>query len=199
LTYALGTCSNPISESLTWGNAPVPDTKVLRIGQTNTLFCNRNDFASYQWGREDKITLCPEILDGEVYPDYVVGTIDTDNYFYWVTVEDAAGCTTKLYYLEDPFMRVIPEEPVDYGDLSLQVIPNPNDGTFEIKLQGNEDRALEIYLHDVLGREMYYQEFDKLNFIERVAISVPTLTRGIYFVRVTGNRGTLLTEKIIIK
>ncbi len=199
LTYALGTCSNQISESPTWSNTSDPNTKILRIGQTNTLFCNRNDFDSYQWGREDKITLCPEELVGEVYQNYVSSGLDTDNYYYWVIVKDSMDCTQKLYYADDPFMKIIPEEPVDYGDLHLQVIPNPNDGTFQLELTGNDDKALDIHLYDALGREVYYRQFDKLNFVERVPVAISQLNSGMYFVRITGNQGILLTEKIIIK
>jgi len=197
LNYALGICDDDLSQQITWGNAPDPGTKILRIGQTNTLFCNRNDFVSYQWGRENKMTLCPEVLAGETYQNYVAQSIDETNYYYWVIVEDASGCTQKLYYGDDPFMKII-VDPIEYGELIIQVMPNPNDGTFQLELAGKDDKALDIHLYDALGREVYYRQLDKLQFVERVPVSLSQLNSGLYFVRVTGNKGLLLTEKIII-
>lgn len=194
-----GTCLETVPFTIDLNTPVDPTTKVLRIGQTNTLFCNRNDFVSYQWGREDKTTLCPEELAGEVYQNYVAQSIDETNYYYWVIVEDEMNCTQKLYYGDDPFMKVIPEEPVDYGEFSVRAMPNPNDGIFHLELSGNDDKALDIYLYDALGREVYYRQFDKLNFTERIPVSLSQLNRGIYFVRVNDNKDNLLTEKIIIK
>jgi len=86
-----------INESYSIDFMQLPDTtaKVLRLGTTNTLFCNRNDFASYQWGRESRTELCPEPFDGEIYQNYLAADIDAENYYYWVEVTDTEGCQTR--------------------------------------------------------------------------------------------------------
>ncbi len=175
----------------------IPQAAVLRLGPADILFCNRNDFVSYQWGRERKTDLCPEAIDGAIYQDYIVENIDTDNYFYWVMVENESGCKEKIYYLENPFQRLA-ETPTTYTtELTMQVAPNPANGVFNIEMIGSEVLALDLHIYDVLGREFFYQHIDKLNTIERISLSFPTLPKGLYFIQITDNHDIHLVEKII--
>ena len=178
--------------------SPSMSAEILRLGPTNILFCNRNDFNTYQWGRESKTDLCPQVIEGAIYQDYLVENIDTDNYYYWLIVEDEAGCTRKIYYQEDPFRRMAQNPDIDYGKLTMQVAPNPNKGTFEITLTGNEDRALDLYLYDSFGREISYQQMDKLDVVERISLSFPSLPSGVYFIQMTSSSDINIVEKIVI-
>ncbi len=188
----------PLSINL---SAAAIDAQVFRSDNTNILFCNRNDFDTYQWGRESKTTLCAEPMDGETFQDVVVQDIDLDNYYYWVIVTEGS-CTTKIYLTgsnNSPFGKLVVDPDAEYGDLTLQVNPNPNNGAFELIITGDEVRDLDVHLYDALGRNIYHRKAPKINGIESYYIAPPNLTQGLYFVRVTGNDDILLTEKIIVK
>lgn len=174
-----------------------PQTEILRLGPANILFCNRNDYISYQWGRERKTDFCPEPIDGAIYQDYIVENIDTENYYYWLIVENESGCKEKIYYLENPFQRLA-ETPTTYiSEFTMQVAPNPTNGIFNIEMIGSEVLALDLHIYDVLGREFFYQHIDKLNTIERISLSFPTLPEGLYFIQITDNHDIHLVEKVI--
>jgi len=204
LTYKLGECEETVPQPITLNDSDATDAKVFQFADTDILFCNRNDFASYQWGRESKTTLCPEPDLGGIgiFQDYVVPDgIKTDDYYYWVIVTDfTTGCTNKIYLENNtPFSKLTQNPDIEYGNLALQITPNPNDGAFELTITGDEIRNLDVHLYDALGRAIYHQDAFKENGIETYYIAVPNLTQGMYFVRVTGNDGILLTEKIIVK
>jgi|GEM_PF-1456269 len=182
-------------------NAAPTNTKVFLFGSTNTLFCNRSDFDSYQWGKEKKDILCAEPMAGETFQDVVVADLDTDTYYYWVIVNEGT-CTHKVYLNGDdnsPFGKLVADPNIEYGDLALQINPNPNNGAFELSITGDEVRDLDVHIYDALGRMIYQQDVPKIYSVHTHYIAVPKLTQGVYFVRVTGNNGILLTEKIIVK
>ncbi len=201
LTYQLGECSQEATATVTLDNSTDTDAKVFQFANTNTLFCNINNFDSYQWGKESQTTLCPEPMEGETFPDVVIQDLNLDTYYYWVIVTEG-DCSTKVYLNGEgnsPFFKPIVDPNIEYGDLALQVNPNPNNGAFELTITGDEVRDLELHLYDALGRAIYYQETPKIAGIETYYIAPPNLTQGLYFVRVTGNDNILLTEKIMVK
>jgi len=133
ITFFLDVSANGCTDTITFNinlTDTVPNAKVFRFANTDVLFCNRNDFDNYQWGREHRDTLCPEPDLGGIgiFQDYVVPGV-----------------------------------------------------------------------YDALGRMIHHQDAFKGYDIQTYYVAVPNLTQGIYFVRVTGNDGILLTEKIIVK
>jgi len=175
--------------------------KVFRSDNTNILFCNRNDFGEYQWGKESKTTLCAEPMEGETFQDVVIQDLDLETYYYWVMVTDG-DCTTKIYLNGEnnsPFGKLIIDPNAEYGNLALQVNPNPNNGAFELTITGDEVRDLDLHVYDALGRAIYHRKAPKIAGIETYYIAPPNLTQGLYFIRVTGNNDILLTEKIMVK
>jgi len=202
LIYELGGCQNTLSQTINLNNSDATDAKVFQFANTDILFCNRNDFDSYQWGRESINTLCPEpdTMGIGIFQDYVVPDgLNTTDYYYWVIVEKD-GCTNKIY-LEgnSPFGKLVQDPNIEYGDIAMQINPNPNNGAFELTITGDETRALDVHVYDALGRMVHHQDAFKEYGIQTYYVAVPNPTQGMYFVRVTGNDGILLTEKIIVK
>ena len=194
-------CSKTVSFPALNFSAVSPNANVYRFANTNTLFCNINNFDSYQWGKEHKDTLCAEPMIGETFPDVVIQDLDTDTYYYWVMVTDSI-CTTKIYLNGEnnsPFGKLEQDPNIEYGNLALQVNPNPNNGAFELTITGDEVRDLDVHLYDALGRMIYHQKAPKIAGLETYYIAPPNLTQGLYFVRVTGNDDILLTKKIMVK
>lgn len=203
-TFFLDVSANNCTETNTFSinlSAVALDAKVFQFANTKTLFCNRNDFDSYQWGKEYQDTLCDIIMVGETFQDVAIPDLDMDKYYYWVKVTKD-DCETKIYLEGDnnsPFGKLNQDPDIEYGDLALQINPNPNEGAFELTITGDEVRDLDVHVYDALGRAIYQQKAPKIYGVHTHYIAVPNLTQGMYFVRVTGNDGILLSEKMIVK
>ncbi len=75
----------------------------------------------------------------------------------------------------------------------FSVIPNPNNGTFEVKLESSDISEIEIY--DVNGRVVYKQTISKTN----PKINANHLENGYYFVRLSSNsRAQNTVQKMVI-
>lgn len=141
-------------------------------------------------------------MAGETFPDVVIQDLDTDTYYYWVKVTHDGNCTTKFYLdgeNNSPFGKLVVDPNIEYGNLALQVNPNPNNGAFELIITGDEIRDLDVHVYDALGCDIYHQKAPKIAGKEIYYIAPPNLTQGLYFVRVTGNNDILLSTKIIVK
>lgn len=68
-------------------------------------------------------------------------------------------------------------------DCSYDIIPNPNYGVFSVKINNTEKiKALHLYVFDMFG-QMVYSGSDVKN-INEISISIPQLTKGVYFVSI---------------
>lgn len=79
--------------------------------------------------------------------------------------------------IEDPLQR-------------LTVYPNPTEG--ELNLSGTKIK--EIYLFDVLGKDVFYSKYDNVN---TTTIDISRLQQGIYFMKVVSDGNIIDTVKVI--
>jgi hypothetical protein len=79
------------------------------------------------------------------------------------------------------------------GSIKPSVYPNPNNGSFEVGLESDQEKSIRVY--DLLGTLV----FEKLNTTERkTGIDITSQAKGVYFVHILyGN--TLKVEKVINK
>ena len=109
-----------------------------------------------------------------------------------VTIYDMAYCT-------------IPNYPLKFGQKSLtedvakisaanyySLYPNPADDRLVLKL-ADEHKCENVSVYSIDGRMLKSQDSDFDN------IDVSALTRGVYFVRIRLQEGSVFTEKIVIK
>lgn len=89
-----------------------------------------------------------------------------------------------------------PEELNKFNTSEKQVIvfPNPNNGTFNVTLLNFENSA-SICIYNLTGAIFYNSNIEQTTLKE---ITLPTIQKGIYFVRVTSNKEQFV-KKIIIK
>lgn len=90
------------------------------------------------------------------------------------------------------------KEKTDFNKLSLDVYPNPNNGTFTISLVGNNStsESAEVSIYNILGNKMSVINLELQN---NSAIIGAGLDNGIYFISVKDEAGNLYkTEKIIV-
>jgi len=198
LEVSLGDCIE--DSTYTFSLSPDLSSQVIHTQPSNTLVCVRNDFDAYQWGYDDATTFCSTTLNGEIYQDYIVGDSfnnDTIAKHYWVLIEKDS-CQAKIYY-NSPFQKIVQPEIIDYGDISMQVLPNPNKGVFDIKLIGNENSTSRLFMFDMMGRKIYEERINKNSPEYYVNLSFPELASGMYVIRLIGNGDIDISQKIIIK
>jgi len=124
------------------------------------------------------------------------------------TILDYENIELSLYVLcqpaTDPISSTITlnahfEEPTAVGDLenviSMEVFPNPNQGQFNIKLNGNNNDG-QLILTDIMGRKIYEKTIVK--GIDLIEINQKNLPQGVCFLSfVTDKHQTI--RKIIIE
>ncbi|MFZ5554708.1 MAG: T9SS type A sorting domain-containing protein [Bacteroidota bacterium] len=123
------------------------------------------------------------VMSGFVFPDG--GSTTQDG---WIIKVDSMGCLTPGCWVGmEEFSKDIHE---------FQIIPNPNNGNFEICAieKNNKSKAL-ITVSDVYGRAVWHKEMDFLQSCTHV--QMPGLSPGLYFICM--DDGSLkITQPIII-
>ena len=113
------------------------------------------------------------------------------------------GYEVKLY---DMAYCTIPNYPLKFGQKSLtedvaeidgfnrqyELYPNPADDRLVLKL-ADEHKCENVAIYSIDGRMLKSQDSDFDN------IDVSALTRGVYFVRIRLQEGSVFSEKIVIK
>lgn len=104
--------------------------------------------------------------EGEWSPDFVV------------TVEICPGISEK------------------YLSSDVQILPNPNQGIFNIQINNIDDDDLSIEIFSARGEKIYQSEIIKWDN-NSTQVSIQNMASGIYYLKISGN-STLITKKIII-
>ena len=203
---------NPSFTQMVVGNAIFADTP-LDIGSvsetdniTETLFGANSFLVNPNNGlatldltpREDMLTgLAIDFTPFSVFTDY---DIDFDG------VE--RGWETRGAYVNDgppiwvldlvmrPELEDMTSSILDFFDArvtGLKILPNPNNGSFEIELDSDHNAEYTVQLYQMDGK-LVYQETHQ--FAETIAIQYDT--NGIYIVKIEGN-STKWVDKVIIQ
>ena len=80
------------------------------------------------------------------------------------------------------------------SDISFMIIPNPNSGEFIISIDIAEYQNAEISITDILGKNVYYQNTN----IDNLNISLKGISKGIYFLKLSGEKKSV-TRKFVIE
>ncbi len=100
--------------------------------------------------------------------------------------------------VEDYTINVLPTLSIEeFGFDNLNVFPNPNNGSFTIKLMGAIERSINIEVYDIRGRAIFRKSYDNNgDFNQEIHLS--NVQSGMYILNVNdGLRKT--TKKLIIK
>jgi hypothetical protein len=80
--------------------------------------------------------------------------------------------------------------------LSLQVLPNPNQGSFELKLMNMSQDKLMINVTDMLGQLVLSKEVSGVGGMKKIEVN--GLSKGIYLASVKQNN-QIITQKIVVE
>jgi hypothetical protein len=205
--------STNLSINVSSSDAPVPAPIIKKdIGNGPILIYTDPSVRGFRWGI-DSVDLNNKIVNssfvaGQVYQAFVVPAkflnglvLDTVNYWYWVMAYDPGSnndtCKTKVYY-NGFFMRQ--GSPVEIPDEIIAMIaPNPNDGNFNLKLQGNIYGSISVNIYDMLGRKKLSQTVNKNMASEYFQLDLGHVAAGFYSMSLTGENGESANVKFIVK
>ena len=176
------------------------------------LWYQDNSVDGYKWGYDSKLDRKPHFIDGQVYQVFVpterfldttagsnpsLTYLDTTHYWYWVQVYKGS-CESKIYY-NGPYR---PKHFVKYDFvpdvMSVDILPNPNNGTFEISIKGNIFGTVQIKLFNTLGQTIYQKNVEKVLGIENYSMELNDLNKGIYMLEIDGMFEERILSKVII-
>jgi hypothetical protein len=114
-------------------------------------------------------------------------------------IVDTADCVW-IDYISFPDFQLVPST-IDkslVNENNLTIFPNPNDGTFNLLFGQNNPDYIDIEVFDIHGQLIFSERLSGLtkNSIEK--INLEKISKGIYIVRVCGER-SISTRKIIVQ
>lgn len=120
-----------------------------------------------------------------------------DTIVYTVTVTDKSGCSFSLNYTvnvrEWPVGNVLTALP---QHLKATLFPNPNNGTFRVKLSGSPSEIIELTVFDNSGRMIKRQIVRNFTGDHTETVQLP-LVSGTYLMKIRTERESLSRQFII--
>jgi len=83
-------------------------------------------------------------------------------------------------------------------NIGVSVFPNPNNGTFTIKLSSTKNEKLRLSINSIVGESVYSEEQITVNGELLKTVDLSSFSEGIYFL-VIENNNRIVTEKIVIQ
>jgi hypothetical protein len=82
--------------------------------------------------------------------------------------------------------------------ITMMIIPNPNKGAFEVEITNNKTQSdnYKLEIINTMGKSVYTEHLHGYSSL-RKSIHLETLSKGLYFIRLTTNNNILTTKFII--
>lgn len=85
-----------------------------------------------------------------------------------------------------------------YQENKISVSPNPFNESITISFNQNSNELFTIELLDITGRSIKtFMNHEYINTQNDIHLNIENITKGLYFVKLTGNNHTVITKKII--
>lgn len=86
----------------------------------------------------------------------------------------------------------------DNKNLSVKILPNPNNGNFELNLKSDKECLYELTVFDIAGKVAFKERF-RVTIGNNVKLFSEDLEKGIYIASVKNNYGESINIKLIIE
>ena len=170
------------------------------------IFASTSDGPCYQWGSittTGKFSM--DIFDGEndkfFYAKESVLT-DFADVSYFVAVYDSPGCEFSMDNCNSIIFynpNLLPGLNVDLeDDFDLDIMPNPNDGTFRLELKGSFRGQYIIEVYNDLGQKINGQVIEKEYNLAIKDIDLNQAAEGLYYIVITNELGEREVVKTVI-
>ncbi len=195
ITIAVAAQSDSIAEAI-----------IVKKQPGNLLVYLDHTADGYQWGFDSIANLQPNNIPGQVYQAFspnssfilLDNTLDETNYAYWVRAR-YGSCFTKVYY-NGPFAtRIQKNQETEIPDqIITQILPNPNNGNFNITLSGAIYGDIRLKIIDTMGQIVYSQNIEKTSPQYIFTFKDLKLNQGLYHAYITATTGERTTTKFLV-
>ena len=83
------------------------------------------------------------------------------------------------------------------AQLQLQIVPNPNDGVFNLKIEDEAERDLDILIFDVQGRRVGEWQTKSTSGVSFFPIEKSEWSAGVFFVKVKSELGVRVLKMVV--
>ncbi len=193
-------CKDSVSQQVRVnGTEGIWKRRIIQKQPGNLLFYPDNSMDQdygYQWGY-DSLTVDDSVriysaaipIPGQVLqvftPEkYLLNAdnkLDTVRRAFWVLLKKGS-CQSRVYY-NGRFAsgRLAPQQQAD-RTIRLKVLPNPNNGRFDLSLEGNIYGDIDVTVYNPLGQSVYKARFSKTSPVLMQQLDIGDLPNGLYYI-----------------
>jgi hypothetical protein len=114
---------------------------------------------------------------------------------YILTLTDANNCSVQDTIFVGSNVSI--EDELSAGIQSFQLFPNPNEGTFQLRVDLLQAQGLQVKMFDLKGKVVWQHHSDR-SLNHKLRISLPQLARGLYQIEVQTEKGRS-SKKVMVK
>ncbi|MFC2104042.1 C25 family cysteine peptidase [Bacteroidota bacterium] len=85
-----------------------------------------------------------------------------------------------------------------FENANMKIFPNPSNGLFNLEFSSNISEIYQIEVYNLIGSKVYSDKIEGTTSINQ-QINISQKAKGIYFVTVKSDKGSILTKRLIVK
>ena len=202
---AIGACENesvlsPGHKSILL-NTKQTDSTLIELNWSNYQGHSFGDYYIYRYSSQLGLQLLDSMGGINTYIDYNVPYTSSVLYYY-IGIKGATNCgdigiTTISNLSRDYGVKLVGVSELPQKEIAFLVWPNPNNGSFQIKLNGIDAGEGQLVVYDAQGKIRCQKGIDSSLQGSMHSIILSNISSGLYYVQFIQNE-TVITREIVI-
>lgn len=173
----------------------------IRTCTGSQLLVLTEDACSVRWGYMDTLTFQSEfpIVDekgeewAKPYLEVANGQSNSSRLYFVERLINCEDCDNEIIFFSRNAERVVCQEEGD-----IRIFPNPNEGQFNVAINGYASGKYHIYLLDMLGRSVLQCDITHANGDSNTQVEAINLPTGTYHLTIEHNGQIIHRQKLLI-
>jgi hypothetical protein len=182
-------------------NTKQTDSTLIELNWSNYQGHSFGDYYIYRYSSQLGLQLLDSMGGINTYIDYNVPYTSSVLYYY-IGIKGATNCgdtgiTTISNLSRDYGVKLVGVSELPQKEIAFLVWPNPNNGSFQIKLNGIDAGEGQLVVYDAQGKIRYQKGIDSSLQGSMHSIILSNISSGLYYVQFIQNE-TVITREIVI-